>query len=743
MAWLAVTLAGLVVGATMATAHALAGASGVVPFSGWMFATWLAALTAVNGLFLVMIRRQWDRLNAWQQAASMLWSAVGLWYWTAAPLFYVLTIVLDERQLAWAALAFLWEVPVIGGGLFLTAALALLRPVTAYLERHQITGRPEALYRWTLLSPVALSGMVLAFATVGYVVGSVQLGMFADLAVVEQVKGVLNGLVISAFLAVLVYFVFDVWLGQARARLRHDFPAAVFPTRRLVRRVVGVTTLALSGGAGLLGITLFSLLQRLLGGTGIDTTGILMSRPEALGRFGVATILVVGLTASVMMFIMHMLTYALRALARSVTRTEDSMEVELLHTADEFESLSRAFAMTIAALAQERDRLQESRLRSEAVFQSLGEGVVVTNREGVVQRTNRRAAQLLGWKMNDMLGRSWLDVVKPSDEEGKALPLERTPLYVALQTGKHVHERSLLYQRFDESRLPVSVTAAAVLLRGQVVGAVLVFRDITEERAIDRAKTEFVSLASHQLRTPLTAINWYIEMLLQQGHGGQTLSESQRRDLSRVAIRSRRMIEVVNDLLNVSRLETGRLAIHPQPTDLPALIRGVLEELHPMARQFACDVIFHKAEELPHNVLIDRSLLRQVLNNILTNAIKYSKRGQGSRIWVQLERDDQGGYVMSVQDEGVGIPAAVQPRVFEKFIRADNVMKMETEGSGLGLYVVKMIMEACGGEVWFESVEGKGATFYVRIPPEGMQERSGGVGLAEISAQQRERAFVV
>lgn len=259
-------------------------------------------------------------------------------------------------------------------------------------------------------------------------------------------------------------------------------------------------------------------------------------------------------------------------------------------------------------------------------------------------------------------------------------------------------------------------------------------------RELERMKTDFVSIASHQLRTPLTAINWYVEMLL-SGDAGQ-LTQDQRSYLQEIEISTKRMVTLVNDLLNVSRIETGRLKIEPVSIDIVAFAKDVIHELMPWAQAKSCSIKLNVSQESLPYIPIDASLMRQVIDNLLTNAIRYSSPLKECDIALTLTLQNEGiapeandpfvpssSLIIAVSDKGIGIPQESQPRIFEKFFRADNAATTEVRGSGLGLYLAKMIVEASGGKIWFESQEGEGATFYVAIPMQGMVKKAGERGL--------------
>jgi PAS domain S-box-containing protein len=246
-------------------------------------------------------------------------------------------------------------------------------------------------------------------------------------------------------------------------------------------------------------------------------------------------------------------------------------------------------------------------------------------------------------------------------------------------------------------------------------------RDITEEKLLERSKTEFVSIASHQLRTPLTGIKLFLEMLINEEVG--KLNNKQRSYMIDVRESAERMVRLTNDLLSVSRLEAGRLKIEPKPTYLEELIKSTIKEAESLDKVGKCSISFKKPEKKLPKILIDPILARQVIYNLIANAIQYSPPERCSII-VKLENKDE-YYMVSVEDKGIGIPKEAQSRLFNKFFRADNAIKRLTEGSGLGLYVVEKIVNSWGGEMSFKSKENKGSTFSFMIPKRGMKEKKG------------------
>jgi signal transduction histidine kinase len=235
-------------------------------------------------------------------------------------------------------------------------------------------------------------------------------------------------------------------------------------------------------------------------------------------------------------------------------------------------------------------------------------------------------------------------------------------------------------------------------------------RTLEHMKEVDKAKTEFVSLASHQLRTPLTSISWFSEMLLKQEVG--SLNPKQKEYLSEVFAQNRRMIDLVDDLLNSSRIDMGMLSIELKSVDLRSILDSVLWEIDPLAKEKNIKVENNFPVGLPI-IETDPELARIIFQNVISNAIKYTPN-EGK---VNIDLTQSGSHVdIKVTDTGYGIPEKQQNRIFTKMFRADNIRNKVTDGSGLGLYIVKAVVKELGGKIYFESKEGRGTAFFITLP---------------------------
>jgi len=235
----------------------------------------------------------------------------------------------------------------------------------------------------------------------------------------------------------------------------------------------------------------------------------------------------------------------------------------------------------------------------------------------------------------------------------------------------------------------------------------------TQLQRLDKAKDEFVGMASHQLRTPLTTVKGYISMVM-EGDAGEITSE-QRRLLDEAFMSSERMVNLINDFLNVSRIQTGKFIIDKHPTNLVRLIEQEIDRLKPNATSRKLEFVFKKPKDFPI-VNIDESKIREVVMNFADNALYYSH--EGAKIDISLYIDDSNQAVFEVIDTGIGVPDEDQARLFTKFYRAGNAKKQRPDGTGVGLFLAKKVISAQGGRIIFESVEDKGSTFGFSLPIE-------------------------
>ncbi len=370
-------------------------------------------------------------------------------------------------------------------------------------------------------------------------------------------------------------------------------------------------------------------------------------------------------------------------------------------------------AEAFSRLHEANIQLAHDKALYEAILSSAAEGMIAVDKQGRITLINQAAADMLGLDAKVVIGVNYYDLIVTKNRDGQVVPVEERPLSQALRKGeKHITSLAdgLQYATSSGKLLPVAITASPIKLRGDIAGGVSTFRDISEEKQLDRTKSEIISIASHQLRTPLTAIKWISEQLTSPK---SRFSRSKHKQyVNQIYSSNERMIALVNDLLNVSRIELGTLSLSPKPFELKHMIDDILRELSSLVKAKHLKVSTHIAKGL-QEITTDPRYLQVITQNLLSNAVKYSPDRQAVIIHAEKHA---GNLVISIKDHGCGIPADQQDKIFSKLFRADNARKLVSEGSGLGLYVCKAMVGQLGGKIWFESTENKGSTFYAQIP---------------------------
>ncbi|MEK7588365.1 MAG: PAS domain-containing sensor histidine kinase [Patescibacteria group bacterium] len=363
---------------------------------------------------------------------------------------------------------------------------------------------------------------------------------------------------------------------------------------------------------------------------------------------------------------------------------------------------------------KDSERILQKKAVDEAILASIGDCLVVVDKEGKITYVNQAFEKMVGWSSAEVLGKHIVEVVPRESEKGEVVLFNERILTKVLSGEVVIADLTnpFYYIRKNKSRFPASSIVNPILLSGEIIGVVETFRDITKEKEIDKAKTEFVSLASHQLRTPLSTINWYTEMLL-AGDAGK-LNEEQKKYLDEVYKGNQRMIGLVNALLSVSRMDLGTFILEPEPIDIVLLIENVVEEQKFAIKEKNIQLSLDFGQNIPI-IQADPKLFSMVVQNLLSNAVKYTPVKGKIKISLSLNYIDR-NILFKINDTGYGIPKNQQDKIFKKLFRADNVREKDTEGTGLGLYIVKAIIDNSGGKVWFESKENKGSTFYVQLP---------------------------
>ncbi len=391
----------------------------------------------------------------------------------------------------------------------------------------------------------------------------------------------------------------------------------------------------------------------------------------------------------------------------------------------------------VSIIASEETKIDDRSARYQALVSSIGDGLIATDEVGTITFINDTALQMLGVesieKLEHIVGSPINDIVQVFDEQNHSVPIEQTIINAVKEEGRRLDTNTIdrhtyYYRRQDGSRFPVAIVTAPIRTGNRVIGAVQIFRDVSLETQINDAKDEFISLASHQLRTPITVINWHLEQLKKRPDFGSIVPD-QKQLIEEIDHATKDMSELVGALLDVSRLELGTIDLDKKPLDLVAVAKATLQSLEPTATEKHL-VVQTDYPDHPLQLEGDERFIKMVFENLLTNSIKYTDQGS---INVSLREvdDDQliggvnvkaPGYLIEITDTGRGIPYNQHEQIFTKLFRADNVRNTNVTGTGLGLYLVKLIVEKMNGEVWFTSELGRGSQFYISIPTTNTKE---------------------
>lgn len=392
--------------------------------------------------------------------------------------------------------------------------------------------------------------------------------------------------------------------------------------------------------------------------------------------------------------------------------------------AESYRALEQKVADRTQALNQKVQELAASKAKDEAILSNIGEGLMVTDNSGHIMLMNHIAEELLELESGGYLG-ARLEAISQLTEEDNSPFVFQNHIPGRGFTAQTRLTSNLILSKKSGAKGALTLTITPIVSNGEQLGIIAIIRDITKEKEVDRMKTEFISLASHQLRTPLSAIKWFSEMLI-AGDAGP-LNKEQLEFTQNIAGSTERMTDLVTALLNISRIESGRIIIDPKPTDLNELLSGIVNDLQAKIKEREQHLAVSVHRDLP-KINLDPHLIGQVYLNLLTNAIKYTPKGGEITVLVSRSGDQ---LLSQVSDNGYGIPKKEQPRMFEKFFRATNITKIETDGTGLGMYLIKAIVESSGGKIWFKSEEGKGTTFWFSLPMSGMKAKAGEVTIGE------------
>lgn len=367
--------------------------------------------------------------------------------------------------------------------------------------------------------------------------------------------------------------------------------------------------------------------------------------------------------------------------------------------------------------------LSEVATKSELIINAIGDGVIAIDSQGVIRLINPAAQNIVGWGKQDALSLNYKSILQMVDINNEPLAAANDPIQQALNINQEIRG-NLNMMTNSGKNIMVSLVVSPVGEAGS--GVIIVFRDVTREKAEEREQAEFISTASHEMRTPVASIEGYLGLALNP----QTAQIDDRAHdyIDKAQASAKHLGRLFQDLLDVSKADDGRISNNPKVVDIVPFAYEIVQGLEPKATEKGLKLTYkpmtgnvrEKHITPVYFVNLDNDHIREIINNLVENAIKYTPRGE---VIVDIAGSDD-HVVISIKDSGIGIPAEDMPHLFQKFYRVDNQNTREIGGTGLGLYLCRRLSEIMGGRIWADSVYGNGSTFYVELPRVSSQEAS-------------------
>lgn len=381
---------------------------------------------------------------------------------------------------------------------------------------------------------------------------------------------------------------------------------------------------------------------------------------------------------------------------------------ELVKQNQELVNSKQKLADLVNQLENQQRLLELEKAKTNAIIDSIPNGLLVTSKDGNIFLVNRELEKILDVRSNDVLGKFVYNVFPDIKFNQKKLKNKHNK---ELQVYPQYRHKSVFnYQSSNKKKnIILENISSPIILNDNILGSVFVIRDTTQELTTERAQKEFVSLASHQLRTPITSIKWNSETIL----SNSSIDEEVRVAANYIYTEGHRMEKLVSSLLNLSRIDLGKVQFNIQEINLDKYISTLSKilqsEIHSKNITFEIDISFKKS------IKNDPVYLDIIISNILHNAIKYSNINGVIKLKAKLIQANK-KVIIEISDTGIGIPQDEQSQIFSRLFRADNAKNSRTDGNGLGLYISKKLIELMQGNIWFESEENKGTTFFIELP---------------------------
>jgi len=384
--------------------------------------------------------------------------------------------------------------------------------------------------------------------------------------------------------------------------------------------------------------------------------------------------------------------------------------------------------------------LRDEKAKSDIILNSIEDGVAFIDEQGVIRLFNPGAASITGWAREDAEGLDWKSVFAFINTKGEPVDEAETPFARAFKSGQSVRDNDANITSKSNITIATSFSVSPIITNDQVTGLVGIFRDVSEERKAESQRAEFISTASHEMRTPVAAIEGYLSLALNDKVA--TIDGRAKDYLEKAHASTKHLGELFQDLLTSAKAEDGRLTNHPEVVELGSFMEQLTSDLHFAAekKNLGIDFVIGNNTVVSNTVIdasspvqfgstdkvirplyyaqVDPDRLREVITNLFDNACKYTDQGKVS---LGLTGNDS-VVQMYVRDTGHGIPPEDIPHLFQKFYRVDNSATRTIGGTGLGLFICRKIIELYRGRIWVESTLGQGSTFYINLPRLTSQE---------------------
>lgn len=784
--------------------YALLAIADFVPMNSAIFAAWITSLLASTTVLLFVFRRH-NSVFGWSvKLKVILWLAIAYWFWIAATTYQFLNLTMDRNQLKVYALAYIWEVPVLGA-LFIWTATRILKPVTDFVDSGQTNSDLPALYKKTLRFPIIAAILISVFSTIGYILGTIQTVVIAQFPLVECIKDTISGGILALFSGLFYYIILDILLEPVRQSIKKAYTNEIPTSRSFYKKLLGVmlvmtlsslilTSLFILQGfqsvvqdsvTDQLRARLSSTVQALEQATPNERASILQASrigahgqaysvdagdfipledvsqetydyinsrthgetqdnktaPDAIvfttssklqkkivlsanlydfyspltkvSRFLlIASAYVVVLTVLIITVFSRLVIGPISRLVKAVQAADNHTFPHNLHisTADEFEELSEAFKHFIRQSQNRTHQLEQERARLESSISSLRIGFILTDSTDKMILGNAAVTRIMqSLKSPAISDQNWsFDDIQEALSGSINL---KKKLSTCLEQQKIIDIKEV---NIGPKTLRILISPIISKSSRKSIGGVILIEDVTEEQVLLRSRDEFFSIASHELRTPLTAIRGNTSLIMSM-YDKQVSDPDIKSMLNDIHESSVRLIAVVNDFLSMSQLEQGKAVFKPESFQIEEIINGIRNELHEMIKEKSLTFEYKPESKLLPNVWADKDRVKQILYNLIGNCIKFTNHGG---IFVTTNQT-KSTVKVTIRDTGQGIPIANQKLLFHKFQQAGESLltRDTTRGTGLGLYISRLIIENMGGTIGMEkSEEGKGTTFSFTLP---------------------------